>query len=227
MVAAVVLAAVIPARANLIVHNSPQFSDNNTYRNAWLADIGISSPQWLVDFESGFTDNQNIKGAVIGPDLTIGHTDSGTTVTVQQGAGVIGGSNPIGSFAAMFSGQAAGATLTFSQPVDYVGFYDIDRGTGDVTVNLVGGESFTFSMDTTAAAGNSAEFWGVFRNDKNRISSLVFAQDSGGGGWGIDNIQYGVIPEPSVAVQSLALLTPAFGFLAYRRWRGGQNRRDH
>jgi hypothetical protein len=52
-------------------------------------------------------------------------------------------------------------------------------------------------------AGDTAEFFGVFRNDQPRIVRVEL-DASGDGGWGVDNIEYGQVPqqapEPSVFI---------------------------
>ena len=51
------------AQASLLSFNSVTPADNSVTRTNWLAAIGISSPQFLVNFETGFTDGQNISGS--------------------------------------------------------------------------------------------------------------------------------------------------------------------
>ena len=51
-----------PLPADIVTFNSGTASENQATRDAWLAAIGIETPQYLVDFEVGFVDGQNIAG---------------------------------------------------------------------------------------------------------------------------------------------------------------------
>lgn len=208
-----------PAMAALLTYDSTDPANNTTTRNTWLNAIGISSPDYTVNFESGFTDGQNIHNTVIGTWLTIS-APSGTTVTIESGSGSIDGSNPIGSFAAEFSNEWNGAALSFSTAVDYLGFHDIDKGAGTVTVYFVGGGSTTGSIDATGTSGDSAEFFGIYRNDQPGITGIAFSFDNASiFDWGIDNIEYGIVPVPEPGSAALVACALCFAAVAWRRLR--------
>lgn len=199
------------AHADIQEFNALEPSDNTTTRNSWLAAVGISSPANLVDFESGFVDGQNISGmmGLFPAGLVI--NDSGTgdaeAAIIRTGGGVINGSNPVGTFSVTHD-EAPFLELDFSaSPVDYVAFQDIDT-TGTVGIaTLIGGETIPLELDTTGGGGDSAEFFGLFRNDKPRIT-LVQLDASGDGRWGIDTIEYGIlVPEPQTSVLMLLIAT--------------------
>ncbi len=61
-----------------------------------------------------------------------------------------------------------------------------------------------FSFETTGSSGNTAEFFGIWRNNMPRITRIQL-DASGDGMWGMDNIEYGTVPEPG----SLTLLAIA------------------
>lgn len=176
-------------------------------RDAWLAAIGISTPQHLVDFESGFADGQNISGVanLFPGGLVITDTDAGAA-NIEGTAGGIGGSNPVNNFA-VEQNERPFLELDFSaSPVDYVGFRDIDH-TGTLAVVLyVGGATEQFFLDGTNVGGNSAEFFALYRNDMPQIVRVQL-DSSGDNIWAIDNIEYGAVPLPA----SLWLLAGALG----------------
>jgi hypothetical protein len=198
----------MPVQAAIVTFNSDLPANNAARRSEWLAAIGIAAPENLVDFESGFVNNQNISGVGgLFPDgLVITDTGPGTaSAIIVTTSAQLGGSNPVGSFAVGQDEQPY-LELNFSaSPVDYVGFQDIDHAGTTGIVTFVGGATAIISLDTTGAAGNTAEFYGIFRNDMPKIT-LVQLDASGDAEWGIDNIEYGVvqqqnvIPEPSTAV---------------------------
>ncbi len=220
---AVVIISVIaslPANASIITFESTSPGQNATIRADWLGAIGIGSPQFLVDFETGFTDGQNISGVpgLFPMGLVITDTSPSAAAIIRSGAGVINGSNPVGVFSVTQNEQPY-LQLDFSaSPVDYVGFLDIDQAGTRGQVFFTDGSSATFSFITTGASGNTAQFFGIFRNDMPKITTVRF-DASGDGLWGLDNIEYGaaagVVPEPA----SLLLLGTGLCALFLSAWR--------
>jgi hypothetical protein len=114
---------------------------------------------------------------------------------IRSGARSIGGSNPVGVFSLTHDEQAY-LELDFSaSPVEYVAFQDIDQTSTSGIVTFVGGGTSTISFETTGRSNDTAEFFGIFRNDMPRIT-LVQLNASGDGRWGIDTIEYGGTPVP-------------------------------
>jgi hypothetical protein len=196
----------VPAAA--LVFNSGSFAGNAAQRTAWLAAIGVA-PANLVDFESGYVDGQNISGTLLGPGFFLKDTSAGNTVSIECGNSTIGGSNPIGTCAAEHNESQFLVFDFTANPVDYVGFYDIDHTevTNGGTIFFVGGATQSFTLETTSSGGNIEEFFGVARNDMARIERLQI--DVGGDGqWAVDNIQYGQeqeipdVPEPATLVMA-------------------------
>ena len=183
-------------QATILTFNSTQPSLNGANRSAWLNAIGVT-PQHVVNFESGFFNNQNISGisGLFPGDLTITDTSPANEAIVRSGGGVIGGSNPIGAFA-LTQNEEPFLELDFSiSPVDYLAFQDIDQSGTTGIVTFTDGSTANISFETTSGSSSSAEFFGIFRNDMPRIS-LIQLDASGDSLWGIDNIEYGVVPEP-------------------------------
>jgi len=218
LVAAMTLAAAT-AHAGILTFNALDPGDNATMRASWLAAAGIVSPQHLVDFEAGFVAGDNLSGVtgLFPAGLVFTDTSGADQAIVRSGAGVIHGSNPVGTFS-LTHNELAFLELDFSaSPIDYLGFLDIDQaGTTGIAV-LEDASSVPFSFETTGVGGNSAEFFGLFRNDRARIV-LVKLDASGDGLWGIDNIEYGTAAPPAVPEPgSLLLLGTALVGLS-RAW---------
>lgn len=198
--------------AHATFFNSAAFANNGATQSSFYTAAGISSPQWLVDFEA-IPVSTNVHGnASLFPNLTI--TTSNSSAVVTSGAGSIGGSNPIGARALQMA-EGNNVFLTFATPVDYIGGFDIDQSGLSLTVFLVGGGSESVNLETTAGDGNSAEFWGYVKNSGGpQISSVRFSGVSGASGWALDNLQYNTpVPEPCTI---LALGTGAVALMRRR-----------
>lgn len=157
-----ICAVASPACAGILTFNSPDFASNSVTRSAWLAAIG-TAPDHLVDFETGFTNLQNISGVTgLFPDgLVIRDTGPGTPEAIIRAGQSINGSLPVGAFAATHDEQAY-LELDFSaSPVDYVAFLDIDHDGAAGIVTFVGGGTALFSLEGTAGSDHSAEFFGI------------------------------------------------------------------
>ena len=203
-----------PSGAAMTVFNSGSPAGNDAALADWLGAIGITEAEveHFEDFESGFAEGQNISGVggLLGGNLTITDTGSGTPAAILRGSSsYFGGSNPIGRLAVAHDEQPY-LVLDFAlRPVDYVAIQDIDHSGTGVVVHFEGGTTDTASFETTATGGNSAEFFGIYRGDQPRITRIEF-DASGDREWGIDNLRYGIVPEPAtlglVGLGSLGVL---------------------
>lgn len=185
------------ASATPTYFNATTNGNSAATRDSWLLASGITGGTFLVDFESE-TVGTNLNGVNLAGGLTITHP-SGSAV-VQSASSFFGTSNPIGQNALALAEGSVAAVLTFATPVDYVGGYDIDKPGGTIRVTLTDNSVHTFSSDTTGSGGDSAEFWGLYRDAGPAISMVEFVSVSGGDGeWGLDNLEYGsaVVPEPA------------------------------
>ncbi len=220
VVAMVLAGSMATAHAGPLTFNASNPGDNAATRASWLAAAGIVSPQYLVDFEAGFSDLQNVSGiaGLFPGSLVITDTSSARQAIVRTGAGVINGSNPVGVFS-LTHNELAFLEFDFSaSPIDYLGFLDIDQaGTTGVAL-LTDGSSVSFGFETTGVGGDSAEFYGLFRNDQPRIV-LVKLDASGDGRWGIDNIEYGTIPSDAVPEPGSLILLGTGLVVLGRAWR--------
>jgi hypothetical protein len=207
-----------PAVAQVLIFNSPVPATNKATRADWLAATGIVTPEYLVDFESGFTDNENISGVsgLFPAGFVITDTSGANAAIIKSGAGSIKGSNPVGNFA-VTQNELPYLRLDFTAfPVDYVAFQDIDTAGTTGIVELEGGATVNVSFGTTPGTGDSAEFLGFFRNDQPRITAILL-DASGDGLWGIDNIEYGrAAPEPGTCALFAAGVLTFAGFVRRR-----------
>ncbi len=191
---AVALAMFAPAaHADLQFFNSTSFANALDMRTMWLTAVGARSPQHLVDFEAGFVNGQNISGVtnLFPAKLVIVDSSPAASVLVRTGSGVAGGSNPIEVFCITHNEQPYLVLDFAARPVDYVGVRDIDHTGTLVRVTLADDSVVQTTIETTGSTGNTAEFFGVFRNDLPRITRIEF-DASGDNTWGLDNIEYGV-----------------------------------
>ena len=180
------------AGAASLIFNSSNEADVDIERNNWLAAIGVTNPQYIVDFESGFTDGENISGVTgLAPGgLVITDTSSSGNALISSD---VSGTAPLGSFA-VTQNELPYLELDFSfSPVEYVAFRDIDHNGTSGVVTFVGEGTQNITLDTSQ--GVWREFYGIFRNDMPLITKIQL-DASGDGLWGIDNIEYGVVPIP-------------------------------
>ena len=214
--AATLLAANVAQAAPLSFFNAPDFASATTFRATWLASSGIATPQFLVDFETGYTHNQNVHNTVFAGGMVMRDISSANSLLITNVPGSIGGSNPVGSFAVRHNEQPF-LELDFSaSTVDYFGARDIDQFGSSVQVLLEDGTVQNFTLETTGVSTDSAEFFGFHTNGGPRIQRIRI-DAAGDGTWGIDNLEYGRVPEPAtLALAGLALA----GLVASRRRRG-------
>ncbi|MEX2481376.1 MAG: hypothetical protein WD928_10985 [Gammaproteobacteria bacterium] len=206
------------SHAAILTFNAATPADVNSVQQDWLAASTVMTPEYLVDFESGFIDGQNIHGVagLLPGGLVISDSSPANAVTIEGASGAFGGSNPVGNFAIRHN-ERPWLVLDFAlRPADYVGFQDIDQAGTSIRVTHLGGAISTFSIETTGAGGDSAEFTGIFRNDMPGITRIEL-DASGDGTWGLDNIAFGLTPVPLPG--ALALFAPAVLVLAGQRRR--------
>ncbi|MBN2377388.1 MAG: hypothetical protein JXD22_13375 [Sedimentisphaerales bacterium] len=202
-----VLLCVSTARSDILYRNSGSVSENESTYAAWLDDVGITEDQlqYLVDFETGFTEGQNISGiaGLFSGGLIITDSSSTNAAIIRSSSSYFGGSYPVGTFSVAHNEKAYLELDFTAQPVDYVSFQDIDHAGTTVYVDFIEGPSVSFSVETTNTSGTSAEFIGIFHNDMPMISK-VRLDASGDGEWGIDTIRYGVVSPCIVDLTSFA-----------------------
>lgn len=206
------------AQAQPLTFNSDVPADNAATRTNWLAAMGIVTPENTLDFETGFVDGQILDDAALPghPNLLIRHTATGEDAVIETGNGSISGSNPVGTFGIETSEDAFLELDFSSSPVDYVAFQDIDTGGTAITVVFTDNSTYDFNTETTSGSGDSAEFIGIFR-DAEPLISLIRMDASGGGIWGIDTIEYGIVPEPSTYMMLGLLALFGLGYHRYRK----------
>ena len=210
------LVAGAASAAPLSFFNAQDFASANGVRANWLSNIGITAPQHRVDFETGYTNGQDVQNAVFAGGLTMRYANGTNTLQVTNVAGAIGGSNPVDAFAVRIADDdpVFELELDFSaSPVDYFAARDIDQFGSSIKVLLEDGTMQVFSIETTAASGDSAEFFGFGVATGPRIQRIhIDASSAGDGPWGLDNMEYGRIPEPGtllLAGMALASLATA------------------
>jgi len=181
--------------ASALFFNSATFAGNAAERAAWLSAIGIPNGQQFVDFESYAIDT-NLNGVDLGGGASLVHPSG--NAFVKSSPSFFGGSNPIGTRALALAENSGSITLFFATPVDYIGGYDIDQPGGILKATFADSSTDQITLEATGSSGNSAEFWGIWRNDKPSITKVEFIATNGGDGeWGLDNLEYGAVPEPA------------------------------
>lgn len=197
-------------------------SENESLQQQWFDSLNELGNQvdFFEDFENGFNDAQNLNTNVLQGSLTL--KEGSGQVIVDQGAGAIGGSNPIDDFALESSeGSGTRAIFEFANPVDYVSFFYIDLLTVDVVINTVSGTEI-FVAGPNDFNGDSAEFFGYFSDniEGDKAVSVFFNNVGGTNGWALDNIAWGnsVAPIPLPAAGWMLLAGVAgFGAIGRRK----------
>jgi hypothetical protein len=176
----------------------------------------------MVDFESGFTQGQNVSGVTglfPGGDLVITDTSSAHSAMISGSSSDFGGTPPVGSFS-LAHNEAQYLELSFLNPVHYVAFQDFDHTNGHGIVTFADGGTENFSFDG-ARTNAGAEFVGLYNNDMPLISKIQL-YTGGDNEWGIDTIEYdSTVPIPG----ALWLLgSGLLGLIEVRRRKMGQGK---
>lgn len=180
--------------AQVSIFDSVNVSTNSSTYNAWLSAAGVSAPTYNENFES-YAVGTNLNGVALIGGVTITDLSSAPNVTVQSSSAFFGSSIPFDNGLALRESRTF--EFNFSTPTQYVGLYDIDDSGSDVTIILTDNTSVTFSnLEGTASSGASGEFLG-FVSSGAAISKIRYFGQGGDGEWGIDELQYGVVPEPA------------------------------
>jgi hypothetical protein len=178
------------AEADVVVRNAAATANVAATRTQWLGDCGVGAPTYLVDFESGFVDQQNVSGisGLFPGGLVITDTTASRSARVRTGP-TIGGTLPNGTFG-LAHNEGAYLEMTFPAPgVEGFALADIDHTGTAFRVHHTDGTISTFSIETTSSGGRTGEFVGVWRNDRPPIVRVQM-DSSGDGTWGIDDIQW-------------------------------------
>lgn len=194
-----------------IINSSVNFAGNGAARDAWVASLPAGSPISTADFETVALGN--IHGIVdVHPGITI--TASNSIANVTNLSSALGGSNPIGTQAvALLESQIY--TIDFTEDVDYFSLIHMDLNSLLLTVHYSDGvTTFNHSHAGSGSTGNTGVFYGWFRNDQLKVDKIVLNGNGGDGEWGLDNIEYGVVPEPASLV---ALGVGAMALIRRRR----------
>jgi hypothetical protein len=192
--AALVILAAAPASttlADIVVRNAATPAEAPAFRTLWLADCGRAAATYVVDFESGFVDNQNVTGVagLFPGGLVITDTSAARRAAVRTGATVVGGSRPNGNFGLVHNEQPYLELIFPAGGVDGFSLADIDHTTTRFVVHFTDGTTSSFSVETTGSGGFAGEFVGVWRNDRPPIVRVQM-DATGDGTWGIDDIMW-------------------------------------
>lgn len=180
--------------AGALTFDSTSFANNGATRTSWLIASGVAAPDFQANFEGMALGNIHAQTGLF-PGMVI--TSSTGIANVTNSSGAMGGSNPI-DLQALAATESADITMTFASGQDYFGFYRIDLNVSTVFVTYTDTTTESFATSGTGSSGNTAQFWGIYRNDKPQIASVRFAAVGGDSEYGMDNIEYGnAVPEPA------------------------------
>ena len=189
---AILFAAI--TNAQVTVFNSPDVATNAATRDAWLAAAGITSPNFTEDFES-YSIGTVLQSTPLIGGATITDSNASPIISVQSSSAFFGSSVPFGQGLALREGRTY--NIVFAVPTTYVALYDIDQGGSDFRVFLSDSTFFdVLNLDSTASSGSSGEFLG-FVSTGVAITEIRFNASGGDGEVGIDDLQYGAVPEPA------------------------------
>ena len=192
MVAIVFVLTGVEASAAIVSYSS-NYDGMDAARNDWLSGLGIASPDHTIDFETGFVHDQDVLGAVLDGGLTI--TSPAGYAYVTNSSGDLGGSLPVGVYAlAVDEGDAY--TFSFVDPVSYFAIYNMDNDNMNMEVHYSDGTSDVVTLAYGGASGHKGNFLAL---DFDKVVDYLYIPrvNGGDGEVGIDNIEFGYIPEPA------------------------------
>lgn len=184
----------VGTQAQVTLFNAATPGDNAATRTAWLAAAGVLAPEFTEDFES-YAIGTSLQGTPLAGGVTITDTNAAPIISVQSSSAFFGGSVPFGQGLALREGHTY--NFAFATPVAYIGMYDIDQGDSDIRVFLSDSTFVDFlNLDSTNSSGSSGEFFGFVASGVSIVGISYFA-DGGDNETGLDNIEFGVVPEPA------------------------------
>jgi hypothetical protein len=203
------------AFAVLMDFNSVSVANNAAKMTEWYATIGITQSQYYVDFEN-IAVGTNIENNTSLFTNLVFSVSSGDAI-IRSSTSYFGASDPgpVGSTRALALTDSQTVTLTFATPIQYVSSFDIDisdSAFGIVYFSDGTSQRFEEGNESNYGSGNSATFYGLYSNDK-LITSITFHDSGGEGEYGLDEIRYGVVPEPAT------LILLCFGAMIFRKIR--------
>lgn len=180
------------ASGMLFASSSP--ANNASTRTSWLSAAGVTTPEFFDGFETYAV------GTVLNGSAINGGAVLSATVAIDQGGVVqsnpsfFGGATPIDTKALALVEQTA--TFTFATPVDYFGAYRMDAPGLIWTITYSDGQAEQYGLGNTGS--NGVIFAGIWRNNMPKIKQVTYGSFTAGDGkWGLDNIEYGAVPEPT------------------------------
>lgn len=191
--------------AQAILVYSGAGTDADTARAEWLAAIGITEADTRIDFESGFTQGQNLNYAPLDGGLTISSTNGYAYVTNDYQD--LGGSYPVGTNALALD-EGYDYSFHLIPAVNYFGFYTMDNYDFNIHISYLGSvsEYINVAEGGSGGIGNGTFHGMIFDKPMWMLDTAVIG--IGDGEWGIDNIEFGTasspppqgVPEPATMV---------------------------
>ncbi len=182
-------------------NNSTAMAAKTDQRTAWLNALGISTPDTLIDFESGFSTG-SILGDTLSGGLTITSSQGYAYVATPEDNSTILGStknDPIGD-SALAVQDSTNYTFDFSSPITYFAFYLMDHNPSPIAITFNDGTEYdvAVTVPTPDATGWGSTFFAFISDTP--ISSFTLTITGGDGKAGIDNIEFGAVPVPSAGI---------------------------
>jgi len=196
---------------------------------ARAAFVGAITPTGTITFEGLALGNFGALGVAPGVTATLAGQDVGVAGIRNSPDTVLGYNTTAGGsqflrMSPLFNDGPTSVTFSFATPISAFGAYL--TGT---EVNFPGAISVLFNdgsnqiLNVTKNANGGVQFFG-FTDDALLISSVQFLEGPAAGTrdiWGIDDVTFAAVPEPSTYVAGALLLLP-FGAQVIRRLRSSK-----